>query len=56
MHEAANPEIERSAKANGRGDGKKRERKEGVLSPREEEDATNVGFQTAGILGIPARR
>jgi len=27
-----------------------------VLSPQEEEDAANAGFQTAGILGIPARR
>jgi hypothetical protein len=56
MHEAASPAIERSAEANGRGDGKKRKRKEEVLSPQEEEDAANAGFQTAGILGIPARR
>jgi len=56
MHEADGPEIERSAKANGRRDGKERERKEAALSPREEEDATNVGFQTARMRVIPARR
>jgi hypothetical protein len=56
MHEAASPAIERSAEPNGRGDGKKRERKEEVLAPQKEEDAAHAGFQTAGILGIPARR
>jgi hypothetical protein len=56
MNEAASPAIERSAEPNGRGDGKKRERKEEVLAPQKEEDAAHAGFQTAGILGIPARR